>query len=274
MGVGAVRIVTAQESQRLDKITIDRIGIPSIVLMENAGRSVAEEVLRQLKKFSKKYVSIVCGLGNNAGDGFVCARHLINHNVPTKILIIGNPAHLKDDAAIHYRILRNLRIPIYLIRSYPEFAKSRSFPPPFLLSQESKEVVGNPDEAMIRPPIETFGGDNFWISSKKSKILVDAIFGVGLNRDIEEPFKSVIEKINRSKARVISVDVPSGLDATTGKIHGVCVRAKTTVTFSFPKKGFFIRQGPEYVGKIIVADIGIPSAKCHCERFLRSNLFY
>ena len=93
---------------------------------------------------------------------------------------------------------------------------------------------------------------------KKSRIIVDAIFGVGLNRDIEGPFKSVIEKINRSKASVISVDVPSGLDATTGKIHGVCVRAKTTVTLSFPKKGFFINEGPRQVGKIIVVDIGIP----------------
>lgn len=217
----AFKALTAREIQKLDEMAIKEIGIPSIALMENAGRAVAMEVFQQLKKFSQKYVSIVCGLGNNAGDGFVCARHLINHNVQKKIFLIGKPDHLKDDAAINYRILRNLKVPIHSIESVA-----------------SSKILD----------------DDF----KKSKIIVDAIFGVGLNREILNPFRSVIEKINSTKAHVISVDVPSGLDATTGKIYGVCVRAKTTVTFSFSKKGFFIDQGPRHVGKIVVADIGIP----------------
>ena len=218
----SIKILTARQIQRLDQIAIHKIGIPSIALMVNAGRSVAQEVLRQFKKISQKRVSIVCGLGNNAGDGFVCARHLINQNIKTKIFVIGNPAQLKEDARTNYQILRNLGIAIHSIDS-----------------NRSSQILDD--------------------DLKKFKIIVDAIFGVGLNRDIEDPFKSVIEKINSSKARVISVDVPSGLDATTGKIHGVCVRAKTTVTFSFLKKGFFINQGPRYVGKIVVEDIGIPT---------------
>lgn len=218
----SLRILTTLQIQRLDQIAIRKIGIPSIALMENAGRAVAMEVLRQLKKFSQKRVSIVCGVGNNGGDGFVCARHLINHNVWPQIFLIGNPKNLKDDSAVNDRILRNLKIPVHLVESAAFF-----------------KILE----------------DNF----KKSKIIVDAIFGVGLNRVIAEPFKTVIEKINSSKPHVISVDVPSGLDATTGKIHGVCVRAKTTVTFSFAKKGFYINEGPRHVGKIVVVDIGIPT---------------
>ena len=165
------KFLTVSQIQEFDEIAIRKIGIPSIALMENAGRSVAQEVLRQLKKNSNKRVSIVCGLGNNAGDGFVCGRHLLNHSVRTKIFLIGNPDYLKDDAATNHRILRNLKVPIHLIESA---ASSRIL------------------------------DDDF----KKSEIIVDAIFGVGLNRDIEDPFKSVIEKINSSKASVISVDVP------------------------------------------------------------------
>jgi len=217
----AFKALSALEIQKLDEIAIEEIGIPSIALMENAGRSVAQEVLRRAKRFPQKSVLIFCGLGNNAGDGFVCARHLINHNIQTKIFVIGNPDHLKNDAALNYKILRNLKIPIHVI-------KSTVF-------------------------LKTVDAD-----FKKSKMIVDAIFGVGLNRAILDPFKSVIEKINSAKAHVISVDVPSGLDATTGKIHGVCVRAKTTVTFSFSKKGFYINEGPRQVGRIVVADIGIP----------------
>lgn len=218
----AFKAFSAREIQKLDEIAVQKIGIPSIALMENAGRSVAQEVLRHLKRFSQKHVSIICGLGNNGGDGFVCARHLINHNVRIKIFLIGNPDHLKNDAALNYKILRNLKIPIHVIDS--------------TVSLKTLDVY-----------------------LKKSKIVVDAIFGVGLNRVITGPFKTVIEKINSAKAYVISVDVPSGLDATIGKIYGVCIRAKMTVTFSFFKKGFFINQGSRHVGKIVLVDIGIPS---------------
>lgn len=218
----SIRTLTTHQIKKLDQIAIEKIGIPSIALMENAGRSVAMEVLHRAKRFPKKSVLIFCGLGNNGGDGFVCARHLINHNVPPKIFLIGNLDHLKDDAALNYRILRNLKVPIHSVKSVASF-----------------EMLD----------------DDF----KRYKIIVDAIFGVGLNRAILDPFKSVIEKINSAKAHVISVDVPSGLDATTGKIYGVCVQAKTTVTFSFAKKGFYLREGPMYVGKIVVADIGIPT---------------
>jgi NAD(P)H-hydrate epimerase len=92
----------------------------------------------------------------------------------------------------------------------------------------------------------------------RADCVVDAIFGVGLDREIVEPFRSVIETINRAAKYVIAVDIPSGLDGTTGAIYGVCVNADRTMTFSFPKKGFLKGHGSRYAGKIIVADIGIP----------------
>ena len=96
----------------------------------------------------------------------------------------------------------------------------------------------------------------------KSGIIIDAIFGIGLNRNVGEPFRSIIEGLNAHSDKIISVDIPSGLDATTGKVHGFCVRACVTVTFSFAKKGLYLNEGPKYSGKIIVADIGIPRLPC------------
>ena len=223
------KTVTAVQIQKLDEIAITQIGIPSLVLMENAGRLVSEEVLQHLRliKKSKSQVSIICGVGNNAGDGLVCARYLMNREVKVKVFLIGKPQNFKTDAAVNYQILKNLKVPIHWIDS--------------------------------THPIEK--------DFKQSRIVVDAIFGVGLNREISDPFKSVIETINEAKRFVVSVDVPSGLDATTGKIYGVCVRASLTLTFTFPKKGFFIAEGSHYVGKIVVADIGIPKKLLKIEGF-------
>ena len=102
---------------------------------------------------------------------------------------------------------------------------------------------------------------------KKADVVVDAIFGVGLNRKIDEPIRSLIEAVNTHAKRIVAVDIPSGLDGTTGKIYGVCVKADTTVTFSFPKKGLGINEGPRNTGKVVVVDIGIP--KKLKDRFIR-----
>lgn len=215
------KTVTAKQIQDLDRIAIGRYGVPSLALMENAGRAVAQEVLRRVRRVRRPRVCVVCGLGNNAGDGFVIARHLINAGVNTKIFLAGRGSKLKADAAINYKILKKLKYPIH------EAGARRVMP-------------------LLRKEIT------------RADAVVDAIFGVGLNREVGEPFRSVIETVNAHARRVVAVDVPSGLDATTGDIYGVCVRAAATVTFSFAKKGFFRRQGPKHAGKVIVVDIGIP----------------
>ena len=134
------------------------------------------------------------------------------------VFLVGKGGRLKHDAAVNYRILKKLKYPIC-------------------------EVGG----ADLRP-----------VQIADADIIVDAIFGVGLNRDSLDPFRSVIEVINKEGKKIISVDTPSGLDGTTGKIYGVCVKADVTVTFTFLKKGFLKGQGPKHTGKVTVVDVGIP----------------
>lgn len=212
-------LVTAKQIQKLDRIAIERYGIASLALMENAGRSVAEHALRLLN--GNKSVCIVCGSGNNAGDGFVAARHLINRGCRVSIVLIGKADSLKHDAAVNFAALKKLKFNII--------------------------QVGARHAAPVR-------------YIKKADVVVDAIFGVGLNRAIAGPANSLIQAINAYAKKVLAVDVPSGLDATHGKIYGVCVKAHTTLTFTFVKTGFKKGAGPKHTGKIIVADIGIPKA--------------
>lgn len=211
-----MKAVTVKQIQMLDDAAINIYGLPSLVLMENAGRRVFEEIM---KAYRPAVVTVVCGVGNNAGDGFVTARHLNNAGVKTSLILIGGPGQLKQDALVNYRILKRLKYPV----------------------KETTRLAGCA-LTMIR----------------ESDVVVDALFGVGLNREIIEPFKNVIETINREAKKIVAVDIPSGLDGTSGKIHGVCIKAKITVTFSFAKRGFYRNDGPRKTGKIIVAGIGIP----------------
>lgn len=215
-----MKTVSVEQIQELDRLAMEDYGIPSIVLMENAGRAVAQEVMKILKGLRDPRVCVVCGLGNNAGDGFVAARHLIDRGIKTRVFLAGKEKLLKDDAAVNDQILKKLKCPM------------REF------------------QRLDRSVISRIAA---------ADVVVDAIFGVGLNREVRGLFRAVIEAINQKAKCVVSVDVPSGLDGTTGRIYGVCVKAAATVTFSFAKKGFFYRDGPQYVGRIVVADIGIPS---------------
>ena len=216
-----MKMATVSQIQRLDKLAIKRYGVPSLVLMENAGRAVAEEVRKSLRGKKKPRVCVVCGLGNNGGDGFVVARHLMNAGIPAKVFLVGKARQLKPDAAVNCRILKRMKCPVIECRGTKFCASTGSI--------------------------------------TQADVVVDAIFGVGLDREIVEPFRSVIETINREAEYVVAVDIPSGLDGTTGAIYGVCVKADKTVTFSLSKKGFFRNHGPRQIGKIIVVDIGIPA---------------
>ncbi|MCA9398567.1 MAG: NAD(P)H-hydrate epimerase [Candidatus Omnitrophica bacterium] len=213
------KTLTVKQIQTLDDVAICQYGVPSIALMENAGKAVADEIIRQLKRKSHPKVVVICGLGNNAGDGFVTARHLLNAGIKINVYLIGSAKKLKQDAAINYQILTRLKHPVF--------------------------VLDKRSPALVR-------------KLKEADIVVDAIFGVGLNREIKGVFKDVIETVNGYAKKVIAVDIPSGMDGTTGNIYGVCIKAKTTVTFSFAKKGFLKKEGPKHVGKIKVVDIGIP----------------
>lgn len=209
------RAVSSAQMLAFDRFAIEQLGVPSLILMENAGRGLAEEILRSLK--NKRNVLIVCGTGNNGGDGLVSARHLLVAGIEPKVFLVGKEKDLKKDPEVNFEILKKLGIKIFVYKKL-EFQRA----------------------------------------VKKSDVIVDALFGVGLNRNIGEPFCGVIEVLNRSKKKIISADVPSGLDATSGKIHGVCVKAHKTVAFSFAKKGFYKNHGPKVTGKVSVVSLGVP----------------
>ncbi len=211
--------LTVSQIQKLDKRVIEKIGIPSVVLMENAGRSVAQSVFTDLKGKRNARVAVVCGTGNNGGDGFVAARHLSGKGVKVDVFVLGVLKQLKPDAQIFHRVVKNLNISCRFLTKLDQ---------------------------------------NFIKALRGADIVVDAVFGVGLNRPIEGLARDVINALNANAKRVIAVDIPSGLDGTTGKVWGIAVKAFKTITFSFPKAGFFKNDGPTYAGRMKVADIGIP----------------
>ena len=214
--------VGRDEMRELDRKAIEEYGIPGIILMENAGRNVAEEVIRTTDKGNNR-IAIICGKGNNGGDGFVIARHLYNSGYEVILFLLTKVDNIlgDGDSGLNLGIIKNMNFTI-------------------------NEVL---DDADIQRMI-----DNIW----DCPLIVDAMFGTGLKGELREPARSIIEKINNLNIPVIAVDIPSGLDCNTGKALGVCLKAKKTVTFALPKKGFFAGNGPEYVGELLVTDISIP----------------
>ena len=208
--------VTAQEMGTIDRRAIHEFGISAACLMENAGRMVADEAVKMVRRRRTKCVCVVCGNGNNGGDGFVAARHLLNKGAKVIVLFNGGVSHLSSEAAVNYRAVRKLKIPFF------------GFDP------------------------------NGFRRMRKSDLILDALFGVGLSRPVEGRPRAVIEAMNDAGVPVLAFDIPSGLDATTGKALGICVNAALTVTLAYPKKGLFIADGPRYSGRVVVADIGIP----------------
>ena len=202
--------------QQIDKKATERYGIPAIILMENAAISSAFCVLRMLKAGQSK-VMFFCGAGNNGGDGFACARHLINRGLNVKIYFAGKAEKLSSEAKTNYNILRKMG--------------QKILPPELALV---KKELNNTD------------------------LIVDALLGIGLKNKIRPPLYSLIELINNSKLPVLSLDIPSGLDATSGKAHGIAVRARHTITFGLFKTGFLKPQAKGYAGDVTVGDISLP----------------
>jgi len=217
------KALTREEMRELDRKAIEEYKIPGIVLMENAGRNVAEEIFKMLDDPQQAKVAILCGKGNNGGDGFVVARHLHNHSISVYVFLIAKISDiLKDgDAGTNLQILLNMKIPV-------------------------KEILDIPG---INSILKELNGYN---------ILVDALFGTGLSGDVREPFKTLISGVNNLNKPMVSVDMPSGLDCNTGKILGAAIKATKTVTFAAAKKGFYLGEGTSYTGNVTVTDISIP----------------
>ena len=216
-----MKTISVAQAKEFDHRAQVDFGVPSIVLMENAGRSAAEVALKML--WWRERAAVVCGVGNNGGDGFVVARHLHNHSISVYVFLVAKISDiLKDgDAGTNLQILLNMKIPV-------------------------KEILDIPGVNSI---LKELNGYN---------ILADALFGTGLSGDVREPFKTLISGVNNLNKPTLSVDIPSGLDCNTGKFLGAAIKATKTVTFAVAKKGFYLNDGPSYTGKVIVSDISIP----------------
>ena len=218
-------ILTRDQVRELDRRAIEEFGVPGIVLMENAGRGMAE-LLRSLGINGP--VVICCGKGNNGGDGFVIARHLDNAGVRVRVLLFGDPAQLSGDAASNHRIV----------------AATSGIP---------LEVFAGPslDEERLRRQL----ADADWI--------VDALFGSGLRGAIQPPFDRIIAAVNAAGRRVFAVDIPSGLDSDTGQPLGAAIRAHHTGTVAAMKKGFLEPSAATWTGQIHLIDMGAPRVLLH-----------
>ena len=212
-------LLSRQEVRALDRRAVEEWGLPGVVLMENAGRGTAEVLLAL---GARGRVLVCCGKGNNGGDGFVLARHLDNRGVPVCVLLFARPEDLQGDAAVNYRVLARSGVP---------------------LAVHAGAAVPEEDVRQELAAAE-------WV--------VDALIGTGLTSAVRPPFDRVIALINESGARVLAVDLPSGLDCDTGEPLGPAVRAEHTATMAAWKKGFASPAARPWVGQVHVVDIGVP----------------
>lgn len=222
--IKTMKYLTVKEMQELDRKTIREYGIPALILMENAGRAVADEAIKMLQNTKNASVSILCGQGNNGGDGLVAARHLFNNGIKVKIFYLGDIKNAltksKRETKVNLNIILKMKIPI----------------------EEIKQL----DLSDLIPHF------------KHSNLIIDAIFGIGLTRLIEGQLKHLIEAVNQLDVPVIAIDVPSGIDCDNGIPLDIAIHATKTVTFGAPKIGFDKRSAKKYLGRLVVADISVP----------------
>ncbi|MHB8155870.1 MAG: NAD(P)H-hydrate dehydratase [Desulfocucumaceae bacterium] len=229
-----MKAVTAKEMREIDRKAINDFKIPGIVLMENAGRRVVEAAVDKLGTVQGRTVTVFAGKGNNGGDGLVAARHLLNMGADVKVLLLESPGGIAGDAAVNLEIWRRLGQKVFTVTQKDDFNAVRLF------------LV-------------------------KTDIIIDAIYGTGFKGRVKDYAGRIIEAVNACGRPVISVDIPSGLEADTGKVSGPCIRANITVTFGLPKLGLLLEPGASYVGELRVADISLPAALLEDEA-LKYNL--
>ena len=216
-----MKVATAEEMQELDRKAIETYRIPGIVLMENAGKGAAEVISNFFPEIHKKKVAIIAGKGNNGGDGFVIARYLLNQGMYVRVYLLTDPKGLRGDAETNFSIFHRMKGEVVSVPSSKDYVK-------------------------VKRDLEKFD------------ILVDGIFGTGLDAEVRGYYREVIDHLNTLQKPIVAIDIPSGLDADTGKPLGTAIRASLTITFGLPKIGHLIPPGLDYVGKVKVIDIGIP----------------
>ena len=222
----SMRTLTAAEMREADRRCIQGIGIPGVVLMNNAGAAVFNEI-------DSGPVGIVCGKGNNGGDGYVVARLALLAGFETRVVLLTQEDQIQGDAAIFLQAYKRL----------------------------GGEVLSVTDES---------GAAAVVAGLADCAVLVDALLGTGVKGEVRGPIRAAIEAW--PELRTVAVDLPSGLNADTGELCGCCVKADVTVTFQFAKRGFEADSAQPYLGRLEVADIGIPGLCADDEAWAKLGL--
>jgi NAD(P)H-hydrate epimerase len=221
-------VMNRAEVRAVDSWAIKEMGIPGVVLMENAGRSCAELIREKLARVANPKVCIFCGTGNNGGDGYVIARHLLSSGFQVVMVICGDRSRIKGDAKTNLDILEKLGQPVAQL-----------------------DLSGGDIEGRVEALSE--GAD----------MIVDGLFGTGLSGELRAEHRELVESINARNCPILAVDIPSGLDCDTGEPLGAAVRATYTVSFVAAKSGFAAEGAKQYTGDVLVASIGVePGNRC------------
>ncbi len=218
-----MKLLDAESMRELDRRTIEKTGIPGIVLMENASRRVFEAIEAIVGGLEGKRALVICGKGNNGGDGFAVARYLMNAGVETIAALAASRKDVKGDAAVNMSVFLNMG-------------------------------------GELKPATDAKGLADLRRTAAASDFIVDALLGTGVKGPVSAPYKKVIEIINRSGCPVFAVDAPSGVSVDDGRVFNCAVNADHTITFGEAKIGLFVWPGAEKAGEVYVADIGIPAS--------------
>ncbi|NLE24020.1 MAG: NAD(P)H-hydrate dehydratase [Clostridiaceae bacterium] len=218
-----MKLLTPRQMKAIDEIAINTLGIPGIVLMENAAIQIAFKASSMLEGKEEPNITVIAGSGNNGGDALAVTRHLLTMGYAVSVFSMTDVEELFGDAYTNGRILKNLGVDI-----------------PVISGQEDLERLK--------------------IACRESDLVIDGLFGTGLNRFVQGIWSDVIDIINTFAQNVLSIDIPSGIDGLSGKVMGNAVKADATVTFYLPKIGMVQQPGASYMGELSVVDIGIPYA--------------
>ncbi|MBI4580471.1 MAG: NAD(P)H-hydrate epimerase [Planctomycetes bacterium] len=234
-----IPVLTCEQCRAVDRYAIEALGVPGVVLMENAGRSAADLIDHWARGRARRrpggpgdpppppHAAIVCGKGNNGGDGLVIARHLANRGWGVSVDLTADPASLTGDAAVNHRIAAGMELAIRVLDG------------PAALAAAAQR----------------------W---RTATVVVDALLGTGFAGTVRDPLAGIIDAINAAAQApgtgplIVAIDVPSGLDADTGRADGPAVRVHRTVTFLAMKVGYTKKTARAYLGRVTVADIGVP----------------
>ncbi|MBU4601958.1 NAD(P)H-hydrate epimerase, partial [bacterium] len=216
-----MKVVTSQQMREIDRKAIEENKISGLALMENAGLRIFQSLKDIYSDLRLKKIIIFAGSGNNGGDGFVVARHLYDYGVKVKVFLLAPFHKIKDEAGENLNIIDKMGV----------------------------EVI----------EVETVKLEEIQKAIQNSDLIIDAILGTGLQGRVTDLKAEIINLINVANKEVVAIDVPSGLNADSGKIEGPCIKATHTITLALPKIGLLLFPGASFAGKVKVEDIGIPS---------------